>query len=282
MNPFNLQTFIKDALLEDIGQGDITSEACIPETQSSKAQLKIKEDGVLAGVDVAEAIFKCVDPGLRINKLMHDGQIIHSGELAFEAEGSTRSLLKSERLVLNLMQRMSAIATLSNRFHTEVADLPVTLLDTRKTTPLNRYFEKWAVKLGGCENYRFGLFDRFMIKDNHIEACGSITNAIDAVHSYMNMHHLEHLGITVEVKNLVEIEEVLLRGGVHQIMMDNFERPLLREGVAMINKQFKTEASGGVSLETVRKIALTGVDYISIGALTHSAGSLDLSLKIQR
>ncbi len=282
MNSFQLQTFIKDALFEDIGQGDITSEACIPENQRAKGRLKIKEDGVIAGIDVAEAIFAFVDPESHFNKITNDGSIVHTGDIAFEVEANTRALLKAERLVLNIMQRMSGIATLSNRFHTEVADLPVTLLDTRKTTPLNRYFEKWAVKLGACENYRFGLFDRFMIKDNHIEASGSITKAIDAVHTYMQRNHLEHLGITIEVKNLVEIEEVLIRGGVHQIMMDNFERPLLKEGVAMINKQFKTEASGGVSLETVRKVALTGVDYISIGALTHSAGSLDLSLKIQR
>lgn len=281
MVSFDINNFIKQALEEDIQSGDISSLACIPEKHQSIGRLKVKEDGIIAGVAAAEQIFRYVDETLQFTRLKEDGSIIHYGDVVFEIAGNTRALLKSERLILNLMQRMSGIATLANRFHAEVEDLPVILLDTRKTTPLNRYFEKWAVRLGGCQNYRYGLFDRFMIKDNHIEACGGILTAIESVQTYAKMNGLEKLGITIEVKNLVELEEVLSIGKVDQIMMDNFALELLREGVDMVHKRFKTEASGGVSLESVRKIAQTGVDFISIGALTHSAGSLDLSLKIQ-
>jgi len=281
MIQFDLRKYIHQALEEDVQEGDITSLACIPEGHRSTALLKIKEEGILAGLEVARNIFSEVDPDHVFIEHLQDGQAMHFGQLAFTVQANTRALLKAERLVLNLMQRMSGIATMANRFHAEVEDLPVILLDTRKTSPLNRYFEKWAVRLGGCTNYRYGLFDRFMIKDNHIEACGGIRNAILAVQQYASQHQLQDIQITIEVKNLVELEEVLETGMVHQIMMDNFDLVLLREGVAMVNHRYKTEASGGVSLETVRKIALTGVDCISIGAMTHSAGSLDLSLKIQ-
>ncbi len=281
MISFDLNQFIKQALQEDVQTGDITSLACIPSENRSKAILKIKEDGILAGVELAKSIFNYLDDSVEMNVFKPDGSYVHLGEVAFEVETGTRNLLMAERLVLNSMQRMSGIASLCNRFLLEVSDLPVTLLDTRKTTPLNRYLEKWAVRLGGCQNYRDGLYDWFMIKDNHIAACGSITKAIKAVNKYQKSHHLENLGITIEVKNLVELEEVLRTGNVSRIMMDNFELPLLEEAVAMVAKKHETEASGGVSLETVRKIALSGVDFISVGALTHSAGSLDLSLKIQ-
>ena len=281
MQFFQLDQFIRDALKEDVQQGDITSLACIPENHHSKAILKIKEEGVIAGVEMARSIFQFIDPGIEFNIFMADGSYIHFGEIAFDVKGKTRDLLAAERLVLNIMQRMSGIATLSNRFATEVSDLPVILLDTRKTTPLIRYLEKLAVRIGGCHNYRNGLYDWFMIKDNHIEASGSITKSIKAVNQYRVKNSMENIGITIEVKNLVELEEVLRYGNVDRIMMDNFELALLKEAVAMVNKKHKTEASGGVSLQSVRKIALTGVDYISIGALTHSAGSLDLSLKIQ-
>jgi nicotinate-nucleotide pyrophosphorylase (carboxylating) len=281
MEFFKLDQFIKDALAEDVQSGDITSLACIPANHNSSASLKVKEEGVIAGVELAKAIFRYIDPEIEMNIYIQDGNFIHFGEIVFEVKGRTRDLLLAERLVLNAMQRMSGIATLSNRFATEVSDLPVTLLDTRKTTPLNRYLEKWAVRLGGCQNYHSGLYDWFMIKDNHIAACGSIQKAIKAVYNYRKTNNLENLGITIEVKNLVELEEVLRYGKVNQVMMDNFELALLAEGVAMVGKKLKTEASGGVNLHTVRKIALTGVDFISIGALTHSAGSLDLSLKIQ-
>ncbi len=281
MEFFSIEQFIRESLKEDVQTGDITSLACIPKNHSSKAVLKVKEEGVIAGVELARLIFNYLDPDIELTMYIQDGSFIHFGEVVFEVRGKTRDLLMAERLVLNTMQRMSGIATLSNRFVTEVSDLNVTLLDTRKTTPLNRYLEKWAVRLGGCQNYRAGLYDWFMIKDNHIAACGSISKAIKAVKRYQKKHDLDHLGVTIEVKNLVELEEVLQNGGVNQVMMDNFELALLAEGVAMVNKKLKTEASGGVNLQSVRKIALTGVDFISIGALTHSAGSLDLSLKIQ-
>jgi nicotinate-nucleotide pyrophosphorylase (carboxylating) len=201
--------------------------------------------------------------------------------VVFQVSGNTRALLKAERLVLNTMQRMSSIATLSNRFAFEVEGLPTKILDTRKTTPLIRQLEKWAVKIGGCENYRFGLYDWIMIKDNHVDACGGITSAIDRVHDYLKNNSLK-LNITIEVRNLVELDEVLARGGVTRIMLDNFELPLLAEAVNIIQKKYETEASGGVSLRNVRRIAQTGVDFISVGALTHSAGSMDMSMKIRK
>jgi nicotinate-nucleotide pyrophosphorylase (carboxylating) len=194
-------------------------------------------------------------------------------------EGNSRALLQAERLVLNSMQRMSGIATLSSRFAFEVGDLPVKVLDTRKTTPLIRFLEKWAVKIGGCENYRWGLYDWMMIKDNHVDAAGGIRNAIDRAQQYQKEKGLQ-LGITVEVRNLVEVEEVLQIGGITRIMFDNFEIPILAEAVAMVGERFETEASGGITLYNVRKYAQTGVNFISAGALTHSAQPLDLSLKI--
>jgi nicotinate-nucleotide pyrophosphorylase (carboxylating) len=277
----DLQQFIALALDEDIQSGDITSLACIHPASRSKAILKVKDNGVLAGVELAKSIFHFVDPNMTFETYIQDGRYIKPGDIAFEVEGNSRDLLKTERLVLNTMQRMSGIATLSARFASEVNGLPVKLLDTRKTTPLNRFIEKWAVRIGGCYNYRDGLYDWFMIKDNHVEACGGISKAIKAVRKYMDLNNMQDKGVTVEVRNLVELEEALSVGQINRIMLDNFELPLLAEGVALVNKRFETEASGGVSLQTVRSIALTGVDFISVGALTHSAGSIDLSLKLQ-
>lgn len=274
-----LQKFIVAALDEDVKDGDHTSLACIPADSKSKARLLVKDDGIIAGVDLAKQIFKTVDPEAIFEEKIADGQDIRFGDVVFYVECNTRALLQAERLVLNTMQRMSGIATLSNRFAFEVEDLPVTILDTRKTTPLLRFLEKWAVKIGGCSNYRIGLYDWIMIKDNHIDACGGISMAIDAVHEYLKKTG-KNLDITVEVRNLVELEEVLQKGGVRRIMFDNFEVPILREAVAHVNHRFETEASGGINLSTVRKIAQTGVDFVSVGALTHSAGSLDLSLKV--
>lgn len=274
-----LQKFIIAALDEDVKDGDHTSLACIPVESRSKARLLVKDDGVIAGVDLAKQIFITVDPDAIFDEKIADGQDIRFGDVVFYVECNTRALLQAERLVLNTMQRMSGIATLSNRFAFEVEDLPVTILDTRKTTPLLRFLEKWAVKIGGCSNYRIGLYDWIMIKDNHIDACGGISKAIDAVHEYLKKTG-KNLDITIEVRNLVELEEVLQKGGVRRIMFDNFEVPILREAVAHVNHRFETEASGGVNLSTVRKIAQTGVDFVSVGALTHSAGSLDLSLKV--
>ncbi len=274
-----LQSFIAASLQEDVGSGDHTSEACIPADARSRARLLVKDHGVIAGVELAQMIFRYVDPAAVVQIRIEDGGDVAYGDIVFEVEANTRALLKAERLVLNAMQRMSGIANLSNRFAFEVEGLPVRILDTRKTTPLVRALEKWAVKIGGCDNYRFGLYDWFMIKDNHIDACGGITGAIDRVHTYMQEQGL-NLGITIEVRNLLELEEVLYRGDVTRIMLDNFEVPLMSEAVQIIGGRFETEASGGVSLRNVRKIAQTGVDFISVGALTHSAGTLDMSLKI--
>ncbi len=274
-----LHQFIIDGLYEDIHEGDHTSLACIPADDRTHARLLVKAEGVIAGIAVAEAIFKHVDPTSTLDIKLNDGQDVKYGDVAFYVECNSQALLKAERLVLNTMQRLSGVATLSSRFAFEVGDLPVKVLDTRKTTPLMRFLEKWAVTIGGCENYRTGLYDWIMIKDNHVDACGSHTEAISKVHEFLKANQLD-LGITVEVRNLVELEEVLNKGGITRIMFDNFEVPILREAVAHVNRRFETEASGGVTLHTVRKIAETGVDYISVGALTHSAGTLDLSLKV--
>jgi nicotinate-nucleotide pyrophosphorylase (carboxylating) len=274
-----IEQFIVAGLKEDVGDGDHTSLACIPANDTSKAKLLVKDHGVIAGVQLAEMIFKKVDPEAVFEKLIEDGKDVFYGDIAFYVTCNSQALLKAERLILNSMQRMSGIATLSSRFAVEVEGLPVTILDTRKTTPLIRFLEKWAVEIGGCVNYRNGLYDWMMIKDNHIDACGSITNAIVKANEYLEKNKMD-LGITVEVRNLVELHEVLDVGKVTRIMFDNFEIPIMAEAVATVDQRFETEASGGINLKTVRKIAQTGVDYISVGALTHSAGSLDLSLKV--
>jgi len=271
--------FIQNGLFEDIHEGDHTSLACIPSANRSRARLLVKGDGVIAGVEVAQAILSYVDPQATFDCRIPHGSDVRYGDVVFYTECNSQALLKAERLLLNTMQRLSGIATLSSRFAFEVEDLPVKILDTRKTTPLLRFLEKWAVRLGGCHNYRTGLYDWIMIKDNHVDACGSHTEAIQKVHEYLEKNHLD-LDITVEVRNLVELAEVLEKGGVKRIMFDNFEIPILAEAVAHVNGRFETEASGGVTLQSVRKIALTGVDFISVGALTHSAGCLDLSLKV--
>lgn len=274
-----IQHFIISALAEDVGDGDHTSLACIPKNAKSTAKLLVKDPGIIAGIAIAERIFKHLDPDAEMTFHTKDGQYMSFGDIAFEVTCNAQALLKAERLVLNTMQRMSGIATLSNRFKFETEDLPVKILDTRKTTPLIRFIEKWAVRLGGCHNYRDGLYDRIMVKDNHIDACGSIQQAIEQVAIYQKERNVQ-LPITIEVRNLVELYEVLEIGQVDRIMLDNFELPILAEAVAVINHRYETEASGGVNINTVRKIAQTGVDYISVGALTHSAGSLDLSLKV--
>jgi len=274
-----INDFIDRALEEDVQDGDHTSLACIPAAARTKAKLLVKDDGVIAGIELAQRIFKRVDPTATVELFKKDGDAIRYGEIAFEVECNSQALLKAERLVLNTMQRMSGIATMSNRFKFEVEDLPVTILDTRKTTPLLRFLEKWAVKVGGCSNYRYGLYDRIMIKDNHIDACGGIQEAIKAANVYFEKNNFK-LPITVEVRNLVELHKVLEIGMVDRIMLDNFEVPLLREAVETIGDKFETEASGGVNIYTVREIAKSGVQYVSVGALTHSATSLDLSLKV--
>lgn len=271
--------FITEALAEDVGPGDYTSQATIPAANRDTARLLVKDVGVLAGVEVAKMIFLAVDPSAEFKQMMNDGDLMHVGDEAFHVTCNSRALLQAERLVLNTMQRMSGIATLSNRYAFEVEDLPVKVLDTRKTTPNLRFLEKWAVRLGGCQNYRDGLYDRVMIKDNHIDAAGSITAAIEGVQSFFADNNMK-LPITVEVRNLVELMEVLKVGQVDRIMLDNFEVPIMKEAVAHIGDRFETEASGGITLKSIREIAQTGVNFISVGALTHSATSLDLSLKV--
>ncbi len=276
-----IQEFIAGGLAEDVGSGDHTSNACIAPDSLSSAELLVKEPGVIAGVDLAEEVFRHVDSQAVFERSIEDGQDVKRGDKVFRVTCNTRALLKAERLVLNSMQRMSAVATLSSRYACEVEGMPVKILDTRKTTPRIRFLEKWAVRIGGCHNYRDGLYDWIMIKDNHVDACGSLTAAINKVNEYLSEHKL-NLGITVEVRNLVELYEVLEVGQVTRIMLDNFEIALLKEAVAIVNSRFETEASGGITLQTVRTYANTGVDYISVGALTHSSGSLDLSLKIAK
>ncbi|NND05686.1 MAG: carboxylating nicotinate-nucleotide diphosphorylase [Saprospiraceae bacterium] len=274
-----ISEFIAAALQEDVGPGDHTSNACIDPRSRSQAVLLVKDTGVIAGVDLAKAIFSHVDPTAQVDIMITDGSDIAFGNEAFRVSCNTLALLQAERIVLNTMQRMSAIATLSSRFAVEVEGLDVTILDTRKTTPLIRFLEKWAVEIGGCTNYRNGLYDWIMIKDNHIDASGGITASIQNVNRYLAQNNLD-LGITIEVRNLVELHEVLESGGITRIMLDNFEIPLLREAVHTVAGRFQTEASGGIKLQNVRAYAETGINYISVGALTHSSGSLDLSLKI--
>lgn len=275
----HIDQFIEDALHEDAPQGDHTSLACIPQNARCQAKLLVKEPGVIAGIGIAERIFQKLDDTSIFDAYTKDGKDISYGDIAFKIECNTQALLKGERLALNIMQRMSGIATNANHFAFEVGDLPVKILDTRKTTPLLRFLEKYAVRIGGCYNYRENLSDWFMIKDNHIKACGGVAKAINRVKEYQMENGL-NLGVTVEVRNLVELHQALEAGDFNRVMLDNFEVPLMHEAVQTVNKRFETEASGGVNIHNVRRIAQTGVDFISVGALTHSAQSLDLSLKI--
>ena len=281
LNDKMLDRFIEDALREDVGDGDHTSLACIPAADNCEAVLLVKDIGNICGIEVAKKVFEHVDPNYELDVLIKEGSDVKEWDEVFHVRCNTRALLKAERLVLNTMQRLSGICTLSHRFAAEVEDLPVTILDTRKTTPLLRFLEKYAVEVGGCSNYRIGLYDWIMIKDNHVDASGGIVPAIDRVNEYLELTGRK-LGITVEIRNFVELHEVLERGGVTRIMFDNFEVPLLREGVASVDKRFETEASGGIILQNVREYAETGVDFVSVGALTHSAQSLDLSLKVRK
>ncbi len=283
--PTDLQIndFIARAFREDVGEGDHTSLACIPADARTKARLLVKSDCVLAGVALAGRIFKSVDESAEFDLMMPDGTSAKYGDVAFTVVCNSRALLQAERLSLNAMQRMSGIATLSRKFVDKIEGTSAKLLDTRKTTPLLRFLEKWAVRIGGASNYRFGLYDWIMVKDNHIDACGGITQAIRSVADYQAKNGL-NLGFTIETRNLDEVREVMQvgKGIVTQIMLDNFDLKSTREAVALIGDTFNTEASGGVNLDTVRPIAETGVDYISVGALTHSYHSKDLSLKVMK
>lgn len=270
--------FIVKSLAEDVGDGDHTSLATIPANTQGKAKLLVKEDGILAGVELAVEIFKQIDPEARISLLMHDGNTIKKGDIVFNVQGSSHSILKAERLVLNCMQRMSAIATQTHAIVESLKGTNTKILDTRKTTPGFRYFEKWAVKIGGGVNHRFGLYDMILIKDNHVDYSGGIMNAIANAKNYLSQNH-KTLDIEIEVRNLQELDEVLKTGGVQRIMLDNFSLSDLKKAVNIINGRYITEASGGITAQNVRDYAECGVDYISIGALTHSVKSLDLSLK---
>jgi nicotinate-nucleotide pyrophosphorylase (carboxylating) len=275
-----LEEIIDNALAEDIGEGDHSTMACVPENARGKARLLVKEPGILAGVELAEMIFKRFDPNLKIEVMLKDGAQVKVGDVAFVIEGSSRSILSTERLVLNFMQRMSGIATQTNRICQLIEGTSVRLLDTRKTTPGIRFLEKWAVRIGGGYNHRFALYDMIMLKDNHIDYAGGIRPAIERTKAYLKETG-KSLKIEVEVRNETELKEVLDCGGVDRIMLDNFTPDEIRKVLPLIPEDYETEASGGITELTIRGYAETGVNFISVGALTHSVKSLDLSLKAE-
>lgn len=273
-------SFIQAALQEDIQSGDYSTLSSIDKGTAGKAQLKIKADGILAGIHVAQEIFHYIQPDSKMTLFKKDGDAMKNGEIAFEVEADIHTILTGERLVLNCMQRMSGIATLTRKYVEKIAHTNAKVLDTRKTTPLFRALEKEAVRLGGGHNHRFGLYDMIMLKDNHIDFCGGIKKAILRTNEYLKKNNLD-LKIEIETRSLKDIDEVLEIGMIDRIMLDNFDPKTLAEGVRRINHQFETEASGGIHLDNIVDYAETGVDFISIGALTHQAQSLDLSLKAQ-
>jgi len=273
-----IDIIISNALREDVGDGDYSSLACIPEDATGKAKLLVKDNGIIAGIEFARRVFEFVDPGLKMEVEIEDGNAVEYGDICFFVSGSAQSILKAERLVLNAMQRMSAIATKTRTYVELLEGTQTNILDTRKTTPGVRALEKWAVKLGGGVNHRFGLYDMIMLKDNHIDFCGSIQAAISKTKEFLKTQRLD-LKIIVEARDLAEVNEILASGGVHRILLDNFDYENTRKAVALINGKCQTESSGGITLETARKYAECGVDYISSGALTHSVHNLDLSLK---
>ena len=278
LDSHTIQSFVRQALTEDVGNGDHTSISTIPQGKQGKAKLLIKENGIIAGIAVALEIFREIDSKLKIEILIEDGAHVKSGDLAFYVSGSVHSILIAERLVLNTMQRMSGIATTTRQIVDQLKNTNTKVLDTRKTTPNLRFLEKMAVKIGGGENHRFGLFDMILIKDNHVDYAGGIRLAIQAARKYLDENNLK-ISIEIEVRNLTELNEVLETGQVDRIMLDNFSFPNLKEAVKLIDKRYKTEASGGITLENVLEYAQCGVDFVSMGALTHSVKSLDMSLK---
>lgn len=276
----HLEKLIKDALAEDIGSGDHSTLACIDKNAEGIAVLKIKEDGVLAGVDVAEKIFSLMQPAVEFERLKYDGEIMQHGETAFEVKAKVHTILACERLVLNTMQRMSGIATLTAKYVQKLKPYHTKLLDTRKTTPNFRLLEKEAVKIGGGFNHRFGLYDMIMLKDNHIDYCGSIEKAIDLAYNYVQQQQ-PGLKIEVETRTIDDVYRVLKTGKVNRIMLDNFSVNGIVSALKLIDGKYETEASGGINLDNVEAYAGTGVDYVSCGAVIHQAKSLDLSLKAQ-
>ena len=275
-----IDPFITSALKEDIGDGDHTSLATINADAKGKAKLLVKDTGILAGVELTDEIFHIVDANLKLSVRLKDGAVIRPGDIVFEVEGEARSILTAERLVLNCMQRMSGIATKTHQIVELLKGTGTKVLDTRKTTPGMRYLEKWAVRIGGGVNHRFGLSDMILIKDNHVDYSGGIKQAIQNTHQYLKEQNKD-LEIEIEVRNLDELEQVLQTGGINRILLDNFNFDDLKNAVETIGGRYTTEASGGITIDNIRQYAACGVDYISVGALTHSVKSLDLSLKAE-
>ena len=273
-----LQLIIANAIREDVGPGDYSSLACIPASATGRAKLIVKDNGILAGVAFAQQVFAHADPNLTIEVFIQDGTPVQYGDIAFHVSGSSQSILKAERLVLNAMQRMSAIATKTASYVKLLEGTGTKVLDTRKTTPGIRAIEKWAVKIGGGENHRFALYDMIMLKDNHIDFAGGITPAIQKTQDYLKTNNLD-LKIIVEARDLEEVREIIANPGIHRILLDNFDYEQTREAVALIGDYCQTESSGGINEQTMRHYAECGVDYISSGALTHSIYNMDLSLK---
>ncbi len=273
-----IDLIIANAIREDVGDGDHSSLACIPDTAKGKAKLLVKDEGIIAGIEFAKQVFAYVDDRMEVEVLIPDGSKVKYGDIAFYVEGSSQSILKAERLVLNAMQRMSAIATKTKYFVTLLEGTGTNILDTRKTTPGIRALEKWAVKIGGGENHRFALYDMIMLKDNHIDFAGGITKAIQKTQQYLTETNRD-LKIIVEARNLQEVEEILKTDGVYRILLDNFDYADTKKAVKIIGNKCLTESSGGINEDTIRQYAECGVDYISSGALTHSVHNMDLSLK---
>lgn len=272
------EEIIRQSIIEDVGDGDYSSLSCIDKSHQGSMQLLVKQDGILAGVEVAKQILNIIDPQIQMEQRMNDGDKIKKGDIVFIIRGAVQSMLTAERTILNFMQRMSGIATSAHHYVSLLEGTHTKVLDTRKTTPNMRYFEKYAVKVGGAENHRFGLYDMIMLKDNHIDFAGGIEKAIDSAHNYIKTNNL-NIKIEIETRSIEDVKRVLAHGGVDRIMLDNFSVEQTKEAVQLINGQYETESSGGITEETIRSYADTGVDYISVGALTHHIQSLDLSLK---
>jgi len=275
---FNFKTFVQNALQEDVGDGDHSALATIPANKKGKCHLLVKENGILAGVEAAKEIFKIIDPKFKVTVFIKDGTPVKVGDIAFIVEGSSQKLLTAERLVLNVMQRMSGIATKTNHLQTLCKGTKTKVIDTRKTTPGFRFFEKWAVVIGGGSNHRFGLYDMIMLKDNHIDFAGGIIEALNATHTYLKKTK-KKLPIEVETRTLNDVKLILEKGGFQRIMLDNYSIADTKKAVALIGNKFEVESSGGITEKTIASYAKCGVDLISVGALTHHVKSLDLSLK---
>jgi nicotinate-nucleotide pyrophosphorylase (carboxylating) len=275
---FNFKSFVQNALQEDVGDGDHSALATIPVTKKGKCHLLVKENGIIAGIEAAKEIFRLIDPKFKVTTFINDGELVKIGDIAFIVEGNSQKLLMAERLVLNVMQRMSAIATKTNYLQSLCKGTKAKVIDTRKTTPGFRFFEKWAVVIGGGANHRFGLYDMIMLKDNHIDFAGGILQALESTHDYLKKTK-KKLPIEVETRNLNDVKLILNKGGFQRIMLDNYSIADTKKAVALIGNKFEIESSGGITEKTIASYAKCGVDFISVGALTHHVKSLDLSLK---